>query len=169
MFTKKMRSLVICLFMLVMGWTLYEQVYEMSAVMGAGICLLIWGYFREGAIVMAARAFHAKDYVRTEELLKESSSPQYLGKNRRGFYEFMYGSIELNRQNFDRAEYHFQVASNFPLRNANDKAVVLAHLANINLRKQNHERASAYLEKTKGLKVSSKMQQVIDKIALQLR
>jgi outer membrane protein assembly factor BamD (BamD/ComL family) len=57
--------------------------------------------------------------------------------------------VELHRHNYAEAEKHFQIASNFPLRNQNDKAIVLVHLANLNLRKKDHERASAYVKRAK--------------------
>lgn len=168
MFTKKMRLLIIATFLFILGWTLYESVYEMSVAVAGITSLLIWGYFREGAVIMAAREFHVKNYDKAEHFLKESSNPEYLGKHRRGFYEFMYGTIELNRNNLEQAEYHFQIASNFPLRNSNDKAIVLMHLATINLRRKDHERATAYLEKAKNLKVSSRVKKVMEKLALEL-
>lgn len=168
MFTKKVRLLVVGIFILVLGWTMYQQVYEVSIITFLGICLLIWGYFREGTVIMAAREFHAKNYDRAEELLKEIENPAHLGKNRRGFYEFIYGSIELHRTNFEEAERHFQIASRFKLRNSNDKAIVFIHLANINLRKKDTARALAYLEKTKSLQVTSRVKQLTEKIELQI-
>lgn len=168
MFTKKVRILVIGIFFLILAWTMYQQVYEISIIIGFGVCLLIWGYFREGTVIMAAREFHAKNYDRAEELLKEIENPAHLGKHRRGFYEFIYGSIELHRANFETAERHFQIASRFKFRNSNDKAIILIHLANINLRKNDKERALAYLEKTKSLKVTFRVKQLTEKIELQI-
>lgn len=164
MFTKKARLWVIGIAILLLGWTIIQQVYEISGVILIGIGLLIWGYFREGTVVMAARAFHAKNYDEAEELLKEIEDPDRLGKHRRGFYEFIYGNLELHRHNYDEAEKHFQIASKFPLRNQNDKAIVLVHLANINLRKKDAERARAYVEMAKGYKISSRVKDIIVKI-----
>lgn len=168
MFTKKVRFLVISIFSIILCWTIYLQVYEVSVIAFLGICLLVWGHFREGTVIMAAREFHAKNYERAEELLNDIEYPEHLGKNRRGFYEFIYGSIELHRANFEKAERHFQIASRFKLRNSNDKAIVLIHLANINLRKKDTERALTYLEKAKHLEVTSRVKQIIEKIELQI-
>ena len=60
MLTKKARLWVIGIAILLLGWTISQQVYEISAVIGIGIALLIWGYFREGTVVMAARDFMLK-------------------------------------------------------------------------------------------------------------
>ena len=164
MFTKKARLWVIGIAILLLAWTISKQVYEISAVIGIGIALLIWGYFREGTVVMAAREFHAKNYDEAEVLLKEIEDPDRLGKHRRGFYEFIYGNLELHRHNYEEAEKHFQIASKFPLRNQNDKAIVLVHLANINLRKKDVERSRAYVEMAKGYKISSRVKDIIEKI-----
>ena len=164
MLTKKARIWVIAIAVILLLWTLYEQVFEISAVIGIGIALLVWGYFREGTVVMAARKFHEKNYDAAEELLKEIKDPDKLSRHRRGFYEFIYGNLELNRQNYAEAEKHFQIASNFPLRNQNDKAIVLVHLANLNLRKKDPERALAYVEKAKTFKITSRVRNIIENI-----
>ena len=104
MLTKKARLWVIGIAILLLAWTISKQVYEISAVIGIGIALLIWGYFREGTVVMAAREFHAKNYDEAEVLLKEIEDPDRLGKHRRGFYEFIYGNLELHRHNYEEAQ-----------------------------------------------------------------
>ena len=164
MFTKKARFWVIGIAVFLLGWTISQQVYEITAIIGIGIALLIWGYFREGTVVMAAREFHAKNYDGAEELLKEIEDPDKLGRHRRGFYEFIYGNVELHRQNYEQAEKHFQIASNFPLRHQNDKAIVLVHLANLNLRKKDFDRAAAYVERAKSYKITSRVKAIIEKI-----
>ena len=164
MLTKNARLGVIAVALLLLIWTIFQEVYEISAAIVLGLALLIWGYFREGTVVMASREFHKKNYDRAEELLQEITDPDKLSPHRRGFYEFIYGNLELNRHNFDQAEKHFQIASNFPLRNQNDKAIVLVHLANINLRKKEHERAKAYVEKAKSLKITARVKNIINKI-----
>ena len=164
MLTKNARLGVIAVALLLLIWTIFQEVYEISAAIVLGLALLIWGYFREGTVVMASREFHKKNYDRAEELLQEIADPDKLSPHRRGFYEFIYGNLELNRHNFDQAEKHFQIATNFPLRNQNDKAIVLVHLANINLRKKEHERAKAYVEKAKSLKITARVKNIINKI-----
>jgi tetratricopeptide (TPR) repeat protein len=164
MFTKKARFWVIGVAVFLLGWTISLQAYEITAIIGIGIALLIWGYFREGTVVMAAREFHAKNYDGAEELLKEIEDPDKLGRHRRGFYEFIYGNVELHRQNYEQAEKHFQIATKFPLRNQNDKAIVLIHLANLNLRKKDFERAAAYVERAKSYRITSRVKLIIEKI-----
>lgn len=164
MLTRKARLWVIGIALLLLAWTVYQQVYEITAVIALMIGFLIWGYFREGTVVMAAREFHAKNYEEAEILLKEIEDPDRLGRHRRGFYEFIYGNLELHKHNYEEAEKHFQIASRFPLRNQNDKAIVLVHLANINLRKKDKEKAKAYVEKAKTFKISARVKNIIEKI-----
>ena len=164
MFTRRARFIVIAVAAVLLALTLYEEVYEVSAVIAFGIIFLIWGYFSEGTVVMAAKEFHYKNYDKAEELLLEIEDPERLNRHRRGFYEFIYGNIELHRQNFDKAERHFQMATQFPLRNQNDKALVWVHLANICLRKKEFERSVAYIEKAKALNISSRVKSIIQKI-----
>jgi tetratricopeptide (TPR) repeat protein len=164
MLTRKARLWVILIAVILLFWTIYQGVYEISAAVVLMIGFLIWGYFREGTVVMAAREFHAKNYEEAETLLKEIEDPDRLGRHRRGFYEFIYGNLELHKHNYEEAEKHFQIASRFPLRNQNDKAIVLVHLANINLRKKDKEKAKAYVEKAKTFKISARVKNIIEKI-----
>jgi hypothetical protein len=46
---------------------------------------------------------------------------------------------------------------------------VLVHLANINLRKKDYERAAAYVEKAKTFKTSSRVKSIIDKIEIEIK
>ena len=169
MLTKKARIWVIAIACILLVWTLYEQVYEIAAVIIIGIALLVWGHFKEGTVVMAAREFHDKNYEGAEELLKEIKDPDRLGRHRRGFYEFIYGNIELHRHNYAEAERHFQIATKFPLRNQNDKAIVLVHLANLNLRKKEPERAKAYVEKAKTFKITARVKNIIQNIEQEIK
>ena len=164
MLTAKARLLVGIIAVILLGWTLNNRVYELSAIVALGIILLIWFYFKTGTVVLASKAFNNKDYEKTEQLLNEIKNPDTLSKRRRGFYEFMFGNIELKRNNFSKAETHFQMASRFPLRNENDKGLVLTQLANLNLRKPDYIKARAYIEAAKSLKISSRVQNIIQKI-----
>ncbi len=164
MFTAKARLIVGIIAVILLGWTLYSRVYELSAILAFGLILLAWFYFKTGTLVLASKAFNNKNYEKTESLLREIKHPDMLSKTRRGFYEFMYGNIELKRNNFPKAETHFQIATRFPLRNENDMGLVLVQLANLNLRKPDYIKARAYIETAKALKLSSRVHNIIQKI-----
>ncbi|MGX5688178.1 tetratricopeptide repeat protein [Arcticibacter tournemirensis] len=169
MMTTRTRFAVLAVAVVLLGYTFYERNYEVSAVVGLGIVLLIRGYFKEGTVVLAAKAFRNKEYQKAETLLKEIRNPDYLRKARRGYYEFIYGNIELQRENYNEAELHFQIASRFPLSSENDKGIVLVHLANLNLRKKEYDRARAYIEIAKDLKISARIQSIIERIEKEIQ
>jgi hypothetical protein len=164
MLTVQARIAIIAIALLLLGWTVYVQVYELSALTAFGILFVIYGYFKEGTVVLAAKAYHNQDLFKTEKLLNQIKNPDRLKKSRRGYYEFMYGNIELKRQNLLEAERHFQIASRFPLKNENEKALVLTQLANLNLGKKEFAKAGAYLDIAKELKSSARVKDIIEKI-----
>jgi tetratricopeptide (TPR) repeat protein len=167
--TRKARLLTVAIAVVLLGWTIYQRVYEVSAIVALCIILLIWSHFKQGTVMLAAKAFHHKDYDKAENLLKEIKDPDSLSSKRRGFYEFIYGNIELQKNNFESSEYHFQIASRFALRNENDKGIVLAQLANLNLRKHEFEKAKAYIDKAKTLRISARVQSIIQKIEQEIK
>ena len=164
MMTTRARMAVLAVAVLLFGWTLYVKSYEVAALVGLAIALLIRSHFREGTVVLASKAFHHQDLDKAESLLKEIRNPDRLRRGRRGFYEFIYGNIELQRGNLGKAESHFQIASRFPLGSENDKGIVLTHLANLNLRKKDFERAKAYISIARDLKISARVQSIIERI-----
>jgi hypothetical protein len=170
MFTKRARILVIGAFVIMLAIAINLRVYEIAGVIVMFIGLLIWGYFKEGTIVLAAKAFHNKDYNKAETLLQQVANPEWLSKKRRGFYEFIYGGICLQRQDYNEAEKHYEIAAQYPLRSANDHVAALVHVANISIRHNNFEKAKAYL----GLadkheeKITAKMKDVVQRLHKEL-
>lgn len=142
------------------------RVYEIAAVVAMFIALLIWGYFKEGTIILAAKAFHQKNYDKAEALLLQVPNPAWLSKKRRGFYEFIFGGICLQKQDFNEAEKHYEIAAQYPLRSANDHVAALVHVANISIRQNNFEKAKAYLQLAEKHeeKITAKMKEVIKRL-----
>ncbi|WP_148285311.1 hypothetical protein, partial [Flavobacterium sp. B17] len=110
------------------------------------IILLIWDYFRQGTLVVAAKHFHVKDYDKTVASLNQIMKPEWLSKKRRGYYEFIYGGVCLQKQDFEGAERHYEIAAQYPLRSVNDHVAALVSVANISIRRGNYEKAKAYLQ-----------------------
>ncbi|HTH83687.1 MAG TPA: hypothetical protein VL490_12175 [Mucilaginibacter sp.] len=170
MFTNRARILVIGAFVIMLGVALNMRVYEIAAVIVLFIVMLTWGYFKEGPIILAAKAFHNKDYDKAESLLLQINNPNWLSKKRRGFYEFILGGICLQKQDFDEAEKHYEIAAQYPLRSANDHVAALVHVANISIRHNNIEKAKAYLalaDKHQE-KITAKMKEVISRLHSEL-
>lgn len=141
--------------------SIYAQQYQLASISAFLFAFILWSHFKHGSVLLASKHFKNADYDRAEQILNEIKNPDRLAKNRRGYYEFMRANIALQREDFETAEHHFQIASRFPLGGKNDKAFVLIHLANLALRKKDRERARAYLEKAKELANSSRAQEII--------
>ncbi len=144
--------------------SLYFSQYQLATVSAFLFAFILWSHFKQGSVLMASKHFKNADYARTEEVLDEIANPDRLAKNRRGYYEFMRANIALQREDYEQAEYHFQIASRFPLGGKNDKAFVLIHLANLALRKKDAERAIAYIENAKELATTSRAKDIIKTI-----
>ena len=149
----------------------YQRVYQLAAFCMLMIVMIILEYFKQGTLVLAAKYYHLKDYTRTEELLRQIRKPEWLNKKRRGFYEYMMGGISLQKQDFDAAERHYELAAQFPLRTLNDHVAALVHVANISIRQGKYDKAEAYLQlalKDKE-KITAKMLAVIDRLKQELK
>jgi tetratricopeptide (TPR) repeat protein len=170
MFTNRARVLVIGAFVIMLTVALNYKVYEIAGVTGMFILLLIWGYFKEGTIVLAAKAFHNKDYDKAERLLRQVINPAWLSKKRRGFYEFIYGGVCLQKNDYNEAEKHYEIAAQYPLRSANDHVAALVHVANISIRHNDFAKAKAYLSLADKHeeKITAKMKEVIRRLHLEL-
>lgn len=171
MFSNRARLLIGTIFLLSMLILSYERIYELAAVALIMILLLIWDYFKQGTLVVAAKYFHNKDYEKAERSLNQISKPEWLGKNRRGFYEFIMGGICLQKQDFEAAEQHYEIAAQYPLRSVNDHVAALVHVANISIRQGNYEKAAAYLQLAEKNKesINAKMKEVINRIRQELK
>jgi len=148
-------------FIFAAGICLYYTQYQLAAIAGFLFCFVLYTHFKHSSVLLASKHFKNSDYDRAEKVLDEVGNPDRLAKNRRGYYEFMRANIALQRDDFETAEFHFQIASRFPLGGKNDKAFVLIHLANLALRKKDGERARAYVAKAKELAVSKRAQEII--------
>lgn len=164
MMTSRMRWIVVAFALALSLIAVYQKQYEAAALAGLGISYLIWSHYREGSVFLATQAFQKKDYQKTKKLLEDIKYPERLRKNRRNFYEFMSGNIALQDEDYEAAERHFQLASRLPFRRPNDKAIILVHLANINLRKKEYDRVRAYIDVARKLEVTSRISQIINKI-----
>ena len=141
--------------------SLYYNQYQLAAIAGFLFAFVLWSHFKHSSVLLASKHFKNANYDKAELVLNEVINPDRLAKNRRGYYEFMKANIALQKEDFEKAEYHFQIASRFPLGGQNDKAFVMIHLANLALRKKDAERAKAYVERAKELATSSRAKEII--------
>lgn len=171
MFSNRVRIFIAFVFLLSLGLLWYLHIYELAAVAAMMIILLIWDYFKQGTLVVAAKYFHVKDYDKAEASLKEIMKPEWLSKKRRGFYEFIYGGICVQRQDYETAEKHYETAALYPLRSVNEHVAALVTVANISIRHGNYDKAKAYLQLTEkhADKITAKMKDVISKLHQELK
>jgi|SRR5690606_3440969 len=160
----KARKIVIAIAVCFLLYAIYAKHYNFVVYILGGITYLVWSYLREGTVYLATQSFHKQDYEKTKSLLAEIKNPDQLRKGRRNFYEFMMGNIALKENRVDQAEYHFQMASRLPWRKDYEKGMVLINLANINLKKKNYERVSAYLTAVSKLKLTARQIAIVEKI-----
>ena len=161
MYNAKGRYALMAVFAVSALVSLYFLQYQLAAIAGFLFAFVLYTHYKHSSVLLASKYFKDADYEKTEKILEEIGNPDRLAKNRRGYYEFMRANIALQREDFEKAEFHFQIASRFPLGGKNDKAFVLIHLANLALRKKDIERAKTYIEKAKELATSSRAQEII--------
>jgi len=171
MFTNRTRLFIGIIFFLSLILLVKLHYYGLAAVALMMIVLLAWDYLRQGTLVVAARYFHHKDYEKAEQTLLEVLKPEWLSKNRRGYYEFLMGGVCLQKQDFDDAEKHYEIAAQYPLRSVNDHVAALVHVANISIRQGNFEKAEAYLDLTEKHKdkINAKMKDVISRLRQEIK
>lgn len=158
------RYVLMAVFLMAALVCVYFNQYELAAVAGFLFLFVIWSHFRHSSVLMASKYFKDNEFGKAKLMLAEVPNPERLSKNRRGYYEFMQGNIALKDENYDQAEYHFQLASRFPVGGKTQKGYVLIHLANLALRKKDKERAEAYTKLAKELAESSRSKDIIVKI-----
>ena len=171
MFTNRTRLFIGTIFTLSLILLLSVHLYEFAGVAVGMIILLIWDYFKQGTLIIAAKHFHHKDFEKASSVLSEIKKPNFLSKNRRGYYEFLMGGICLQNQEFEEAEMHYEIAAKYPLRSVNDHVAALVHVANISIRLGKFEKAEAYLQLTDQHKekINAKMKDVIDRLRQELK
>ncbi len=164
MYNKISRFALMAAFAILALVSLYLKQYELAAIAGFLFAFILWSHFKHSSVLLASKHFQNGDFDRAEELLDQVPNPDRLAKNRRGYYEFMRGKIALQRNDVDTAEYHYQIASRFPFGGTNEKALILIQLANFALMKNDFARALAYTDRTKTLKTSTRVQEIIKNI-----
>ncbi len=171
MFTNGTRLFIGTFFFLSLVLLVYLRLYELAAVALMFIVLLGWDYIRTGTLVVAAKHFHHKDYDKTERVLAEIFKPEWLSKNRRGYYEFLMGGVCLQKQEFEDASRHYEIAAQYPLRSVNDHVAALVHVANISIRQGEYDKAEAFLKLTEkhNEKINAKMKDVISRLREEIK
>lgn len=168
MFTNQARILVCVLLALVGGLAAWLKVYEISALSGMFICLVIWGYFKEGTIILAAKLFKVKNHDKAKALLQSVKNPEYLNRRRRPYYHFMLGSIAVAEAEYNSAELYLGKAAVLGLR-AGDLGTALMHLANISLRNNDKEKGMVWIKQAEKLPLTAKYKSILSNIEKEIQ
>ena len=169
MYIKLGRYVVMGVFLLAALVCVFYNQYELAGDAGFVIGFVVWSHFKHSSLLMASKYFKNNEFAKAKLMLAEVSNPERLSRNRRGYYEFMQGNMALKEGDYEKAEYHFQIASRFPVGGKNEKSYVLIHLANLALRRKDKERAEAYTAKAKELSESSRSKEIIEKIEREIK
>ncbi|MBC6112340.1 hypothetical protein ACFOG5_11080 [Pedobacter fastidiosus] len=164
MYNNKGRYALMAVFVLAGLVCVFYNQYQLAAVSLILFAFVVWSHFKHSSVLMASKHFKNNEFGKTKVLLAEVGNPERLAKSRRGYYEFMQGNMALKEEDYDKAEYHFQLASRFPVGGKNQKSYVLIHLTTIALRKKDKNRAEAYLKLATELAESSRSKDIIIKL-----
>lgn len=164
MYNAKGRYGLMLVFLTAAGACLYYKENQFAAVAGLMLAFVIWSHYKNSSILLASKYFKNGDHEKAADLLAEVPNADRLARNRRGYYEFMMANIALKNEDYETAEYHFQIASRFPMGGQGDKSFVMIHLANLALRKKDKERALAYADRAKELARTDRAKDIIQKI-----
>nr|WP_294896940.1 tetratricopeptide repeat protein [uncultured Pedobacter sp.] len=168
MFTNKARVLVCVLLALVAGLAAWLKVYEISVLSGMFIALVVWGFFKEGTVILAAKQFKLKNYTTAKALLHSIKNPELLNKRRKPYYYFMLGSIAVQEMDYADAEFHLGKSAVLGLQ-AGDLGVALMHLANISLRNNDKEKGLLWIKQSEKLPLSAKYKSILSNIEKEIQ
>ena len=168
MFTNPARIAVCILLLFVVAIATYLKVYEVVAFSFMLIGLVIWGYFKEGTVVLAAKQYKDKNYENAKELLLTIKNPELLSKKRKPYYEFLLGSIAVNQLDYHTAELHLGKAAVLGLK-VNDLGVALMHLANISLRNKDNQKGMVWIHQAEKLPLTARYKSILSNIKKELQ
>ncbi len=164
MLTNTARIFVSLLLILAATFAAYYQVYTIAAF---GILLtgmVVFGYFKEGTVILAAKQFKHKNYENAKELLLSIKNPEWLNKRRKPYYHLILGNIALQQLDYTTAQTHLAKAATLGLK-ANDLGSTLMHLANISLRNKNKTQGLYWIAEADKLPLTQKYKSILKNIA----
>lgn len=109
-------------------------------------CLILFGYFRFGAIRPAFMAMRRGDLARAKQHLDSMASPRLLSGQSRAYYHWVCGVLAAQQpESLSEAEEQMQLALDGSLRTSHDRCLATATLAEIVARNHDLPRARQLL------------------------
>ncbi|TAH00389.1 MAG: tetratricopeptide repeat protein [Sphingobacteriales bacterium] len=164
MLTNKARIFVSLLLILAAAFAAYYQVYPIATFGILLVGMVVFGYFKEGTVILAAKQLKYKNYEKAKELLLSIKNPERLNKRRIPYYHLILGNIALQQLNYTIAETHLAKATTLGLK-ANDLGSTLMHLANISLRNKNKNKGLYWVAEADKLPLTEKYKSILKNIA----
>ena len=154
---------------LILAYFYYSVGSNLSvALMLTGVALVVWGYFKNGTIYLAFRKLKKEDYEGAERSLNQTKYPELLKNGQKGYFHFIKGFIESNRNDYNKSLNHFREALKFGLRTDNDQAIVRLSIAEIEIERKNYDNAREELKVVKGLKYKQALESEILRLETKL-
>ena len=169
MFTPIIR-IVLVIFSLVAAAYFYskEDFVNMSIMLLAG-GLFIYGYFKYGTVYAAFQQIKKDNVKKAEELISKIKNPDKLTKGHKGYYYFTTGIIALEKKEFEKSHSDLTQALDIGLRTENDKSIVLLNLANIELLREDYNKAIEYIKKVMLLKLKPLVESETNRIEKEIK
>lgn len=164
MLTNQARIFISLLLILAASFAAYYQVYTMAAFAILLIGMVVFGYFKEGTVILAAKQLKYKNYEKAKDLLLSIKNPERLNKRRKPYYHLILGNIALQQLDYTTAQANLEKAATLGLK-ANDLGSTLMHLANISLRNKNKTQGLYWIAEADKLPLTEKYKSILKNIA----
>tara|TARA_R100000306_G_scaffold61458_1_gene64101 strand:+ start:77 stop:604 length:528 start_codon:yes stop_codon:yes gene_type:complete len=169
MFTPIIR-IVLVIFSLIAAAYFYskEDFVNMSMMLIAG-GLFIYGYFKYGTVYAAFQQIKKDNVKKAEELISKIKNPDKLTKGHKSYYYFTTGIIALEKKEFEKSHSDLTQALDIGLRTENDKSIVLLNLANVELLREDYNKAIEYIKKVRQLKLKPLVESETNRIEKEIK
>ena len=169
MFTPIIR-IVLVIFSLIAAVYFYskEDFVNMSIMLIAG-GLFIYGYFKYGTVYAAFQQIKKDNVKKAEELISKIKNPDKLTKGHKSYYYFTTGIIALEKKDFEKSHSDLTQALDIGLRTENDKSIVLLNLANVELLREDYNKAIEYIKKVRQLKLKPLVESETNRIEKEIK
>ncbi len=169
MFTPIIR-IVLVIFSLIAAAYFYskEDFVNMSMMLIAG-GLFIYGYFKYGTVYAAFQQIKKDNVKKAEELISKIKNPDKLTKGHKSYYYFTTGIIALEKKDFEKSHSDLTQALDIGLRTENDKSIVLLNLANVELLREDYNKAFEYIKKVRQLKLKPLVESETNRIEKEIK
>lgn len=110
--------------------------------------ILVLLVFRSIRLILAFLQIRQQKMEKAKEWL-ERINPDHLWKNQKGYYYFLLGSVDVQKNSLSQSEKYFRTALSHGLRMEHDKAAVYLNLAVILANKRKKREAMAMITEAK--------------------